>query len=407
MNFSPDYTIKLCKKEKRGDGAVLLTVGRCTRAIRKTSEFEAAIAIGRDGGIFWHKEFNFCLMDCRLSKQETLLLMATDGRALEINLKGEIIHQWYCRNLFPEGLDGTPLEISKLHHVLGETLDGNIMSLSIQHHEMNTPDTNWTHYMADTVVVFNRAGLIVTEISLAEILDPKRFCHGAKAPYWAIQGWPNTKDWTHGNCIIQDPTDGGFLLSLRHQDCVVKLSENGELNWILGDPSGWEGRWFNKVLTIKGGRPFYHQHDLSFTSKGDLMLFDNGTASAVPPNPEQPIEKRQSFALSYSIDPKLMIANETWRYGGNDLPYSHYVSGVCELPNGNRFIACTGICEDLDGNRVEVPPMGVGNIELIEVTPDGERVFHAVLKDSSAKPDNGWNGFRPEYLPPKISNKLA
>ena len=406
MNFVSDYSVKKCNPEKRAEGAILLTIGRNTRSIRKTSQFEAIIAIDRSGRIFWHKEFDFCLMDCRLSKRKTLLIMATDGRALEMQLNGNIIQQWYCENLFPDGLDGIPLKTEKLHHVLNETEDGNIASLSIRQHKLEAADGNWGHYMADTVIFFNRNGTILKEFSLTDLLDTNRFCYGATGPYWEKQGWQNTKDWTHGNCIIQDPQDGHFLLSLRHQDCIVKLTQMGELIWILGDPTGWGDHWADKLLAIDGKRPFYHQHDLSFTSNGNLMLFDNGTAGAIPPNPEQPIEERQSFALSYSIDEKLMKAEETWRYGGNDLPYSHYVSGVCELPNGNKFIACTGIIHDRNGSRVELPPTGIGTIELIEVTPDNERVFHAVFSDPNADPDQGWNGFRPEFISPKITTQL-
>ena len=136
------------------------------------------------------------------------------------------------------------------------------------------------------------------------------------------------------------------------------------------------------------------------------MLFDNGTVGAVPPNPEQTIGERGSFALSHRIDQETMVATETWRYGGPDIPYSHYVSGVCEMPNGNRFIARTGLRHDLNGNQVEIPPQGVGAIELMEVTTEDRQVFHAVLQDPSAEPEEGWNGFRPEYLPPEISSQL-
>ncbi len=403
----PKLDIKTCDQNKRNDGVVLLTIGRNTRSIRKSSDFEAVIAVDRAGEIVWHRQFDFCLMDCRYSRQNTLLVMGTDGRAAEIGLDGDLKNLWYCRERFPDGLDGTPLDTMKLHHVLTELPDGNIASLSIRHHQLQNPEEDWNHFMADTVVIFNRQGSIIEEFSLADTLDPQRFGYGADAPYWANQGWPKTKDWSHANCIIRDPQDGRYLISMRHQDAVVKVTVEGELVWILGDPTGWSGKWQEKLLRIDGGRPFYHQHDLSFTSAGDLMLYDNGTAGAFPPNAEQPIEERESFALAYRIDEEAMVATETWRYGGQDIPYSHYVSGVCELPNGNRFIASTGLRHDLDGYRVEIPPQGVGAIDLVEVTPEGERVFHATVSDPSAEPEAGWNGFRPEYVPPEVSAQLG
>lgn len=403
----PKIDIKACQPERRSDGAVLLTLGRNTRSISKSSEFDAIVAIGRDGSIFWHRQCDFGLMDCRLSAKNTLLVMGTSGQAIELSFDGKERNRWYCRERFPENTPGKPLDTMKLHHTICELSDGLIASLSIEHCALDKPDGDWTHYMSDTIVVFDRQGRIAKEISIGALLDPQRRNYGALAPYWANQGWPCTLDLTHANCLIEDKLNGGFLISLRHQDAIIKVTPEGELVWILGDPNGWTGKWRDKLLTIKGGRPFYHQHDLSFTRSGDLMLFDNGTGGAAPPDPEQSIEERESFALSYKIDETAGTATEIWRYGGKDLPYSHYVSGVCEMPNGNRFIACTGLVHDLNGKRVEIPPTGVGSIELFEVTPDGERVFHATIAEPDANPNNGWNGFRPEFIDPRIAASLT
>ena len=398
----PNLNILHCDSEKRSDGVILLTIGRNTRAINKTSELEAIIAIDRHGDIVWHRELDFVLMDCRQSKSDTLLVMGTDGRAIEMGFDGQILHEWFNPKAYTG--KGILLNTPKIHHTICETSNGLLLSVSIEQLQLPEPQGEWTHFIGDMVVLFDREGHIHKEISLKDILDTTRYSHDGSVPYWPRQGYPNTLDWTHANCVIEDPMDGGFLLSLRHQDAVVKLSTDGDLIWILGDPTSWRDPWKDKLLKIEGGRPFYHQHDLSFTANGDLLLFDNGTAGSFPPNPRQPLEERQSFALSYRIDTETMTATETWRYG--DLPYSHYVSGVCEMPNGNRFMACTGLKHDLDGNRVEIPPKGVGKIELVEVTPTGKRVFHAVIEDPTATPEAGWNGFRPEYMRPEIAQRL-
>lgn len=175
MGLASDFKVKICNSRKRSEGAVLLTLGRNTRSIRKTSEFEAIVAINRDGEIFWQKETDFSLMDCRLSRCNTLLVMATDGRAMELALDGEIICQWYCKSRFPGGHEGIALDTMKLHHVLGEIQDGDIMSLSIEHRPLDKPEEGWSSFMGDTVVLFNRQGNITNEYSLADVLDPQRF----------------------------------------------------------------------------------------------------------------------------------------------------------------------------------------------------------------------------------------
>jgi arylsulfate sulfotransferase len=80
-------------------------------------------------------------------------------------------------------------------------------------------------------------------------------------------------DWTHANAIDYVPADGSLLVSLRHQDWVVKIdygdgAGTGEVIWRLGrdgdfpDPPGLDS-WFS------------HQHDAHF--EGDqLLIFDNG-----------------------------------------------------------------------------------------------------------------------------------
>ncbi len=403
----PQFDIKLCKPEWRNDGLILLTIGRNTRSIRKTSPFEAVIGIDRNGRIPYHRQFEFGLMDSRQSRANTLLIMGTDGRALEMDYEGTVLHQWYCPDRFPNGLDGTPIHTAKLHHTIVELSNGFLASLSIQHHELDKPDGEWTHVMGDSVVIFDRSGKIENEIFLTDMLDTTRYGHDSKIPYWPNQGFPGTIDWSHCNCLIEDPNDGGYLISSRHLDAVFKISPQGELVWILGDATGWQKPWQDKLLHWEGKRPFYHQHDLSFTSNGNLMLFDNGTAGSFPPNPRQPLAERESFVLQFDINEQKMTAIERYRFGGKGvLPYSHYVSGVCELPNGNLFIACSGKKHDQDGHRVEIPMFGVGSMELFEVTPNQEIVFHAGLEDDTAVPDEGWNGFRPEYVTPQVAKKL-
>ncbi len=407
--MTPEFEILICDADARDDGVMLLTLGRNTRSIHKASACELVVALDPTGRVVWQKQLPFCVMDCRLSLQNTLLIMATDGRAVEMGFNGQILHQWYCKPMPPAGADGVGLATQKLHHTIQEIAPDIYLSMSIRQHPLAKANGAWTHLMSDTVLVFDRKGDIHWEWDLHDILDPTRTGYGCTTPYWPNQGWAGTQDWTHANCAVIDPTDGGILLSLRHQDAVVKLTRRGELDWILGDSAGWCTPWADKVLPIEGGRPFYHQHDLSFAANGDLMLFDTGTAGALPPNPEQPIEERESFALSYRIERRTegRRAVETWRYGGAELPYSHYGGGVVESPNRNRFIACTGLCADLDGSRVEIPPKGVGQCEFKEVTPNGDVVFHARLQDVDAGPDAGWNGFRAEYLSTELAAKLC
>ncbi len=94
-------------------------------------------------------------------------------------------------------------------------------------------------------------------------------------------------DWTHSNAIAYSPDDGNFLVSIRHQNWVVKVDYRdgagaGDVLWKLGyqgdfklegatDPTDW----------------FYAQHDVNFASTNTtgsfrLAIMDNGDDRVFP-----------------------------------------------------------------------------------------------------------------------------
>ena len=396
----PKLDVKALDADRRDDGVVLLAVGRSTRAIRKVSEYEAVIAIDRQGEIAWRREFDFCVMDCRRSARETLLVMATDGRIAEIGLDGAFLQQWYCAPRFPEGLDGIPLETEKLHHTIAEPEPGLLLSLSVERLPLERPDGEWAHFMGDTVVLFGRDGRVEREFSLAGLLDPRRMGYGrallgqpglAGDPRLDARKLRGRRPGRQRNPDLPAPPGS------RDQD-----SPGRRTGLDIGRPERL-ARGAGREAAENRRRPAIRspaRSELRGERRPYALRQRHGRRDAARPGTAD----RRSFALAYAINERAMTATETWRYG--DIPYSHYVSGVCETPNGNRFVACTGLCHAPDGARVEIPPQGVGSIALKEVSPDGDVVFHAEIRDADAAPDRGWNGFRPEYLPREFSERL-
>jgi arylsulfate sulfotransferase len=88
-------------------------------------------------------------------------------------------------------------------------------------------------------------------------------------------------DWTHTNAVIYSADDGNLIVSIRHQNWLVKVdyangAGAGDILWHLGSQGDF---------TLQGGTGptdwFYAQHGPSFTTAnttGDfsLVLFDNG-----------------------------------------------------------------------------------------------------------------------------------
>lgn len=88
-------------------------------------------------------------------------------------------------------------------------------------------------------------------------------------------------DWTHTNAVLYSPTDGNLVVSIRHQNWIIKINYdngkgNGDILWHLGDGGDF---------TLQGGSSpidwFYAQHDPSFigsTTAGNfgITMMDNG-----------------------------------------------------------------------------------------------------------------------------------
>jgi len=94
-------------------------------------------------------------------------------------------------------------------------------------------------------------------------------------------------DWTHSNALIYSPDDGNFLVSIRHQNWIVKVdyqngAGTGAVLWKLGEAGDF---------TLQGAVDptdwFYAQHDANFASSNttgvfQLAVMDNGDDREFP-----------------------------------------------------------------------------------------------------------------------------
>jgi hypothetical protein len=94
-------------------------------------------------------------------------------------------------------------------------------------------------------------------------------------------------DWTHTNAVLYSPDDGNLIVSMRHQNWIVKVNYAngagaGDIIWKLG---------YQGDFTLVGGTDptdwFYAQHGPSFVSANttgqfSLAVFDNGNDRVFP-----------------------------------------------------------------------------------------------------------------------------
>lgn len=162
---------------------------------------------------------------------------------------------------------------------------------------------------------------------------------------------PVTNDWLHCNSI-QYTTDHNLIISMRHQDWVIKVdyqdgTGDGHVIWRLGaggdfsivsnDPSPW----------------FSHQHEAAFEPDGTFSVFDNGNTRVA----DNPGKTENSRGQVYQIDENNRTATLVVN---SDLGvYASALGSAQLLGNGNyHFLA---------GHIDSGPPFS----QSIEVLPDG------------------------------------
>lgn len=184
----------------------------------------------------------------------------------------------------------------------------------------------------------------------------------------------NFPDWTHTNAVIYSKDDGNLLVSIRHQNWIVKVdyengSGTGDILWHLG-----EGGDF----TLAGGTNptdwSYGQHGISFASGYSagvfpLAVMDNGDDRMYPGDTSPTLcgtggaPACYSSVPIYNLDESAMTATLVF----------HQI-----LP-ANLYSSWGGNTEVLANGDVEYDLSAVGNVnsEVFEVTnqPDPQTVW--------------------------------
>jgi arylsulfate sulfotransferase len=250
------------------------------------------------------------------------------------------------------------------------------------------------------IVEFDRDGKLLHIWPLIDMLDRNRIA------YHSLIKRPLGYDWAHGNAVIHDPRDDSILISLRHQDAVVKFSRStGDLIWILGPHNNWSPE-FQQYLLKPVGEPFewqYHQHSPTVTPSGSILLFDNGNFRASPFDGKAKIPDSQNYsrAVEYAIDELKMEVRQIWEYGEHiDEPlFAGHISDANWMPATGNVLVTFGGTSFTGGKPVS--DLGLGEIatRIIEVTHDtpAKKVFDMLVFDPET--DARLQVFRSERIP--------
>jgi arylsulfate sulfotransferase len=178
-------------------------------------------------------------------------------------------------------------------------------------------------------------------------------------------------DWTHTNAVLYSPDDGNLIVSIRHQNWLVKVDYDngngtGNILWHLGYQGDFTLLDSTGAVDANPFDWFYAQHGPSFvtpntTGNFGLALFDNGDDRGVSVVTGgtcgvagQPA--CYSTVPIFNIDESAMTATLTFNPTAPD--YSYFGGNAEVLANG-----------DVEFDECGITPLPANNAAVYEVTP--------------------------------------
>ena len=377
------------------------------------------IGVDEAGDVVWYYGTREHIGDARRTSRGTLLYVDREIGAIEIDMAGTLVRRWQAAAVEPAPEGVIAVDIDSVHHECFEMASGNLLALSseLRRYESwprseDDPSAPFapSNVVGDRIVELRLDGTVVGSWSLLDVLDPMRIGYNSLNGFWNDHyGMANrpTRDWSHANAVVHDPSDDSLVISVRHQDAVVKIDRGtGALKWILGTHDNWRAPWSELLLAPQGGMEWpYHTHGAKVLANGNVLLFDNGTFRASPPEPKLAATENYSRAVEYRVDAAAKTVTEVWSYGGagsSDRFYSAFLSDADLMPQtGNVLITDGGRVVDEEGQPSDDLTGGHRFARLVEVThtQPATKVWEVYFGDTSPDAPVGWMIYRSMRLP--------
>jgi hypothetical protein len=254
------------------------------------------------------------------------------------------------------------------HHDVQRLPDGDTVVLAFTERKVDIHGTP-TNYIGDLILVLDEDFRVAWAWDAFDHLDVNRgpvlgevVNQGEPGPDSVVPDYPAVS-WLHDNAVSLSPADGDLLLSVRHQDWVIKIdyrngAGDGHVVWRLGqggdfavnsdDPDPW----------------FSHQHNAHYLDDHTLILLDNGnTRRASDPTAHS---RGQVWTLDETSMTATLVLNA-------DLgSYSGALGAAERLSNGNySFTLGTNGPPPVrpPAHTIEVTPAGIKVLDLEAGTP--------------------------------------
>jgi len=308
--------------------------------------------IDNSGTVVWYSPVT-TLLDIRQLENGDLFYFSTSS-FFEMNMLGEPVNAWPVSTSFPiDSHDGVPTD-----H--GTILYMSSASAVVTNYPTSTTDPNAPLGTANNVVYQRVVEISATNSALLNSWSLIDMLEAQRITYLTTLG-PYVWDSEHGNGLVEDPADNSIIVSLRHQNAVIKFSRTtGQLAWILGPHENWGAAWQPRLLAPIGS-PFgwqYGQHSPVLTPWGTLMVYDDGNYRAEPFDPPVPDSSNYSRAVEYRVNQDTMEVTQVWEYGSSipERLYTDKVGSAEPLPRTGNVLITFGSVQYVDG----MPPSSFG-----------------------------------------------
>ena len=345
----------------------------------KNQQAAFIVMLDAAGEVVWFLDIDTSAVAIPLANGHIATILGNRTVIEEVDLLGNTIHTWYAsRSTTPPPANGIPVDVFTFHNDVAEDVaDGTLLvPTDIVRFVDDFPTSETDPTMRATAPVLDEPivefaesdGSVHQTWNFLDVLKPTRI------GFDGTTGLPVNADWAHTNAVLLDDGGDSIIASLRNQDAVVKLGRpDGKLRWILGPHDNWQG--FEQFLLTPIGHPLptwaWHQHAPEVTSRGTLLLFDNGNYKASPfidMSSKLPASENESRAVEYQIDDGAMTVEQVWQFIAPEQLYSPFVGSAYEMPTTNNVLVTYGGLCTIGG----VPSDDIANCRgtgrVIEVT---------------------------------------
>lgn len=302
-----------------------------------------------------------------LKSSGSFLDNGTINAVREIDLAGNTIRQITMSQLNQElAAKGYNLTLKSFHHSALELPNGHLVLLASYPKQF----TNLPGYPGTTTVL----GDVLVDVD--QSMQPDWVWNSFD--HLDVNRHPmNFPDWTHSNDILYSPVDHDLLLSMRHQNWIIKIDfqdgqGSGHVLWRLGEGGDFTLMKNGQVDTNPADW-FYAQHGMNFFSastsgvfklgmmdNGNDRQFTTGSVSCKAPTAASPTNPScYSTMPVYEINEAAKTATLLENYTPPDTYFSYFGGDAERLANGDSEV---DFCAPLNGAIVQ------------DLTPDASQV---------------------------------